>query len=145
MEEGAELPWLRKTRLPSHVRFSHVRHAIIAQLECEICHGRIAELTRPLVRPLVDLDMDFCIDCHRRLRVRITKQAVRRLRTRKDAREVLEDLRLIQGQRFSSGKELLAAFEELLPAPLSAAEREDVLALVEFSQPVTVDCIACHR
>ena len=51
--------------LPSHVFYTHRRHVGIADLECETCHGAIADTERPPSRPLVRVDMDFCMDCHR--------------------------------------------------------------------------------
>jgi len=53
-------------RLPDHAFYSHRRHAIVAKIPCATCHGGLAETTTPPTRPLVRIDMDFCIDCHRR-------------------------------------------------------------------------------
>ena len=52
-------------KLPDHVFYTHRRHVGIAELECETCHGAIAETERPPERPLVQISMDFCMDCHR--------------------------------------------------------------------------------
>ncbi|UCE06752.1 MAG: cytochrome C, partial [bacterium] len=46
------------------VYFSHQRYVTIARLECEKCHGSIAELTTPPKRPAANLSMEFCMDCH---------------------------------------------------------------------------------
>jgi hypothetical protein len=56
-------------RMPDHVFYSHRRHAGIAKLPCETCHGGIATTTRPPETPLVRINMDFCIDCHRQRNV----------------------------------------------------------------------------
>lgn len=52
-------------RLPAHVYYTHWRHAGIAKLDCTNCHGGIATSVRPPRRPLVRVDMEFCISCHR--------------------------------------------------------------------------------
>lgn len=58
-------PHFRKLfRLPEHVFYSHRRHVAIAELECERCHGDIAKTESPPSRPLVNVDMDSCMDCH---------------------------------------------------------------------------------
>lgn len=62
---GDPLYFNKLFRLPSHVFYTHRRHVGIAGLECESCHGAIAETERPPPRPLVTMTMDYCIDCHR--------------------------------------------------------------------------------
>lgn len=52
-------------RLSDHVYYTHRRHVGIAEVQCETCHGAIAETQRPPERPLVSVTMDFCMDCHR--------------------------------------------------------------------------------
>jgi len=59
-----EIPWQRLFRLPSHVYFSHQTHVVAGKLECQVCHGNIAETTRPPARAVVNLTMDDCIACH---------------------------------------------------------------------------------
>lgn len=51
--------------LASHVKYTHRRHVALGGLECSNCHGEIANTVRPPTRPLVRIDMDFCLDCHR--------------------------------------------------------------------------------
>ena len=53
-------------RLPDHVFYSHRRHVVIAGLECEACHGAIAETEAPPQQPLMRITMDFCLECHLR-------------------------------------------------------------------------------
>ena len=53
-------------RLPDHVYYSHRRHARVAGIACEACHGGIALTTRPPTVPQVRITMDFCLDCHRK-------------------------------------------------------------------------------
>ena len=52
-------------RIADHTFYSHRRHVSIAEIDCETCHGPIADTTSPPARPLVRIDMDFCLDCHR--------------------------------------------------------------------------------
>jgi hypothetical protein len=65
LAEGDPLTFNKLFRLEAHVFYTHRRHVGIAELECENCHGAIADTERPPVRPLVKIDMDFCMDCHR--------------------------------------------------------------------------------
>lgn len=52
-------------QLPAHVFYTHRRHVGIGKIECSACHGGIADTEVPPGRPLVDIQMDFCVDCHR--------------------------------------------------------------------------------
>jgi hypothetical protein len=63
---GDSLHFNKLFGLPAHVFYTHRRHVTIAGLECTDCHGTIAETDRPPSRSLVQVDMDFCIACHRR-------------------------------------------------------------------------------
>lgn len=51
-------------RLPDHAFYSHRRHVAVAGLQCETCHGRIAETTAPPPRALVEITMATCTSCH---------------------------------------------------------------------------------
>ncbi len=62
---GDPLQFNKLFRLPSHVFYTHRRHVGIGELECENCHGAIADTERPPERPLVRVTMEFCMDCHR--------------------------------------------------------------------------------
>lgn len=57
-------PFRKLFRLPDHVYYSHRRHVVVAGLECEDCHGGIAETTAPPPRPLVRVTMATCVACH---------------------------------------------------------------------------------
>ncbi|MBI3950089.1 MAG: cytochrome c3 family protein [Acidobacteria bacterium] len=59
-----EIPWQRLFRLPAHVYFSHQTHVVAGKLECQVCHGDIAQTTKPPTRAVVNLTMDDCIACH---------------------------------------------------------------------------------
>lgn len=64
VESGELIPWRKVYRVPDHVYFSHRRHAAIGQIECERCHGPMAEQMQPVTRPAVRITMDGCIECH---------------------------------------------------------------------------------
>lgn len=64
VQTGTPVPWLKVTWVPDHVYFSHRRHTAIAGIECETCHGAMAERVLPVDRPAVPLTMDRCIECH---------------------------------------------------------------------------------
>ncbi len=64
--KGDPIRWVRVTRLPEHVMFSHRRHVTLARLECASCHGDVARQTTPVSRPAKRLEMKTCLSCHRR-------------------------------------------------------------------------------
>jgi hypothetical protein len=61
---GEVIPWRKIYRVPEDVYFSHRRHAGIGEIECQTCHGAVAESERPVSRPAVRISMDGCIECH---------------------------------------------------------------------------------
>lgn len=64
-QAGSGIPWMQVYEVPDHVYFSHARHVKVGKIECEQCHGEVKTREVPFTKPLVDLSMDFCIDCHR--------------------------------------------------------------------------------
>jgi hypothetical protein len=64
IQAGEPIPWVKVTTMPDHVYFSHRRHAAIAGIECDTCHGPVGQRSEPVVRPAVDMSMDYCMDCH---------------------------------------------------------------------------------
>jgi hypothetical protein len=64
VKEGKEDVFRKLFRLSDHVFYSHRRHAGIGKLPCEGCHGAIAATQAPPERPLVRIDMAFCVNCH---------------------------------------------------------------------------------
>lgn len=62
------LVFVKLFRLPRHVFYTHRRHVGIAALSCRTCHGDIALTTSPPARALVQIRMQFCLDCHRRMK-----------------------------------------------------------------------------
>jgi hypothetical protein len=63
-EKGLDFAWQRVYDYPSsaHVRFEHSPH-IRAGVECSTCHGD--QKSQTVARRMVDLDMGFCVNCHR--------------------------------------------------------------------------------
>lgn len=62
---GASIRFQKLFRMPDHVYYTHRRHVGIGEIECENCHGAIAQTERPPPRPLVRITMEYCLDCHR--------------------------------------------------------------------------------
>ena len=56
------IPWVRVNRLPRFVYFSHQVHVVAAGVNCERCHGDVANMT--VVRPALTMNMGWCLDCH---------------------------------------------------------------------------------
>jgi hypothetical protein len=65
IEQGEPLRFNKLFSLPDHVFYTHRRHVGIGELECQDCHGGIAETELPPERPLILVSMDYCMDCHR--------------------------------------------------------------------------------
>lgn len=63
--QGDPLTFNKLFQLEPHVFYTHRRHVGIAELDCENCHGNIADSERPPDRALLNVDMDFCMACHR--------------------------------------------------------------------------------
>ena len=66
-----KIAWKRIYQMPDHVFFSHRRHVVSAKIECVTCHGKMAELTEPPTRPLVQQSMSWCIACHQEKRASV--------------------------------------------------------------------------
>lgn len=64
VKPGKTIPWNRLYRVPGDVYFSHERHVAVGGVECQECHGPIDQFDEPPSRPLRDLTMEFCLDCH---------------------------------------------------------------------------------
>ncbi len=61
-EEQASFPTRRAFRMPDFVYFSHKVHAD-AKAACVKCHGDVTSM-HP-VSPAVEMNMKFCVDCHK--------------------------------------------------------------------------------
>lgn len=65
IESGRAIAWKPLFRQPAHVFYSHRRHVVQAEIDCQECHGGIGESERPPLR-VTPIDMDDCLDCHAR-------------------------------------------------------------------------------
>jgi len=68
-KKGEGIPWKRIYRQPDHVFFSHRRHVVLGKMQCETCHGNIAESEKPPSKPWVKMTMRWCMDCHTKQKV----------------------------------------------------------------------------
>jgi hypothetical protein len=70
LERGEEIPWQRVYGYyPSaHVRFNHAPH-IRSGVNCAACHGDMTQQT--VAVRAVDLDMGYCLSCHRQKRASV--------------------------------------------------------------------------
>ncbi len=57
------IEWVRVTRLPDHVYFTHERH-VLGGVRCQECHGEIEKMD--VVRQVAPLTMGWCLECHHR-------------------------------------------------------------------------------
>lgn len=55
--------WVRIHNLPDHVYFNHSQHVVAGKVNCDRCHGGIADMDR--VSQSSTLEMGWCINCHR--------------------------------------------------------------------------------
>ncbi len=60
--EGSPVPWKRVYRVPDFVWFSHASHVVDASVECETCHGPVAE--REVLFQEKPTTMAACMACH---------------------------------------------------------------------------------
>jgi hypothetical protein len=63
-KEGKKIPWVRVYKIPDYVGFSHKVHTSVNGVNCETCHGPVAE--RAVLRREKEINMSSCMDCHRR-------------------------------------------------------------------------------
>jgi hypothetical protein len=64
LQEDREIPWVRLPPLAPFTYFSHLRHASIEEIECEVCHGDIGKSDSLPPAPMHTYTMNWCIDCH---------------------------------------------------------------------------------
>lgn len=60
-ERGEPIPWIRVSKQPEFVYFSHQAHLGAGQ-NCETCHGDVGQMA--VTRAVVKMDMGWCLDCH---------------------------------------------------------------------------------
>jgi hypothetical protein len=61
---GKPLRWLRVHELPDFVFFDHSIH-VAKGLDCAACHGAVDRM--PRMRRVASLEMQWCLECHRRM------------------------------------------------------------------------------
>ena len=64
IKAGKEIEWQRLYRLAKDVYFSHRRHVVLGNIECQVCHGDIDERNKPPDRALRKITMKKCMKCH---------------------------------------------------------------------------------
>jgi hypothetical protein len=66
--ETEALAWVKVHNLADFVYFDHARHTQ-GGVACARCHGEVETMER--VRQTVDMNMGWCVDCHRQENVRL--------------------------------------------------------------------------
>jgi hypothetical protein len=61
---GRPLAWVRVHDLPDFVFFNHSVH-IAKGIDCGECHGQVDRM--PQIRRVASLEMQWCLECHRRV------------------------------------------------------------------------------
>jgi hypothetical protein len=61
--EKKTVPWVRIYEVPDYVYFSHKVHFKRAKIDCQVCHGPVAE--RDALSKEKPTSMQSCIDCHK--------------------------------------------------------------------------------
>jgi len=140
-----ELAWTRLTRVAPFVRFSHQRHVAVGKVDCAACHGDIALATQPPSAPLVAIDMQLCLDCHRAKMLQLAPDAMRTLQSGQLSKRLLASVKSLERKRFRSGAEMLAALARLAEAAPTEADTRLIASQLRPASPVTTDCFACHR
>ena len=59
---GDPVEWVRVYTLPEFVYFNHEAH-IRRQVDCGRCHGDVRSMDR--IIPAHEINMGFCVQCHR--------------------------------------------------------------------------------
>lgn len=60
---GVPIEWTKIHNLPDHVYFNHAQHVSVGKVECETCHGPVAEME--VLEQYAPLSMGWCVNCHR--------------------------------------------------------------------------------
>lgn len=61
--QNRKLAWVPVYRIPDYVSFSHKVHTSVEGVNCQTCHGPVAE--REVMRRETDISMAGCMSCHR--------------------------------------------------------------------------------
>jgi len=65
------IPWEQVYAEPDYVFFPHRRHIAVAKLACAECHGDVRNMTEPVLRPVVNQSMNWCMNCHQQKRASV--------------------------------------------------------------------------
>ncbi|MDH4121006.1 MAG: hypothetical protein OEV94_04805 [Deltaproteobacteria bacterium] len=148
-EKGITPPWRRLTRVAAHVRFSHMRHVGAAKLDCELCHGDMAQTTTPPPRALKTIDMNFCLNCHESNPRWVNPASQARLQSAskggKLAAPVAAAMGQLSGKRFFSESHLKQVLAKTMENDPEANPVEQVWDNLDPAPHPSTDCIACHR
>lgn len=60
--------WNRVFMLPEFVYFDHSMH-IHRRIDCSVCHGNVPAMDRIVLPSIQNLQMGFCVGCHRKSKV----------------------------------------------------------------------------
>ncbi len=63
IKSGKEVEWKRLYQVPEDVFFSHRRHVVLGNIDCNICHGEIGESPNPPSKS-IQITMKKCMKCH---------------------------------------------------------------------------------
>ncbi|REA59923.1 cytochrome C [Dyadobacter luteus] len=67
IEKNQPIEWVRVHNLPDLAYFNHAQHVNVGGVECENCHGDVAQME--VIQQRSSLTMGWCIDCHRKTEV----------------------------------------------------------------------------
>lgn len=62
-QQKKPVPWARIYEVPDYVFFSHRVHFKRAKIDCQVCHGPVAE--RDTLSKEKPTSMQSCVDCHK--------------------------------------------------------------------------------
>ena len=65
--EDKPIKWVKVHNLQDFVYFNHSQHVVVGGLECETCHGDVANMTT--AEQHAPLTMGWCINCHRETKI----------------------------------------------------------------------------
>lgn len=63
IETDTPIEWVRVHNLPDLSYFNHSQHTVVADLDCESCHGDVENME--VIQQRFTLTMGWCVDCHR--------------------------------------------------------------------------------
>ena len=61
-----DIPWQRVAVTAPDVFFTHRAHVVAGKIECAECHPDVAAAEQPLSRVSLVMQMEDCVDCHKR-------------------------------------------------------------------------------